>query len=336
VSEKQNLTQADIQTFLECFAPFDRLSPTDLQFWIRKMKLLRFRMGQKILIHTQLPDRVLVIYSGKVRLVGMEASTGRFVSLQVLEPGALLGGIGLLRDIPCETAIASEETVCFVLSAEDFNDAIDRHPEIAEVFDTPHLTEVFDLITHYFKHQNLFLPKGKALTQLIDLVWQDAVHARSLPNSLETDRFWFDSLAPIPEFGTPIRLDRPAPIILPARLIGLSAHLLNVSDAFDDPDDTGPVSAIVAANADELDFQITNSGFSTPPSQIAVAYRDGKFPLIVGQGLREGLLACFQMISLYLGIKYRRETVQRIVDMQLSRNNRATLELCAGIAEVWA
>jgi ATP-binding cassette, subfamily B, bacterial HlyB/CyaB len=292
-------------------------------------------MGQKILINSQLPNHLLVIYSGKVRLIGIEPNTSKPVSLEVLEPGALLGGISLIRNIPCETALASEETVCFVLPAADFNTLIERHPDIPDLFDTPHRAEIFDLITHYFQHQNLVLPKGRALTQLTEHVWQDATHARSLPNSLATERFWFDSLVPTPEFGTPIRLDCPAPIVLPARLIGLSAHLLNVTDAFDDTwSETSAISAIFVDYAPELDFQVTNSEFATPPSQLAVEYSDGKFPSVLGVGVREGILACFQMISLYLGIKYRRETVQRIVDMQLERNNRATLQLCAAIAEV--
>jgi ATP-binding cassette, subfamily B, bacterial HlyB/CyaB len=335
MSDQQTLTHTDIQTFLEHIAPFDRLSPEELPAWIAKMKPLRFRMGQKILINTQLPNHILVIYSGKVRLIGIESSTSKPASLQVLEPGALLGGISLIRNIPCETALASEETVCFVLPAADFHDLIERHPDLTDVFDTPHRSEVFDLITRYFQHQNLALPKGNALAQLTERVWQDAVHARSLPNSLVTERFWFDSLVPTPELGTPIHLDRPAPIVLPARLIGLSAHLLNVTDALDDTwSETSAKSAILVDYAPELDFQVTNSEFATPPSQLAVAYSDGKFPVVLGEGVREGILACFQMISLYLGIKYRRETVQRIVDMQLERNNRATLQLCAAIAEV--
>ena len=333
--QQQTLTLTDIQVFLEHIAPFDRLSPDDLQHWVGKMKPLRFRMGQKILINSQLPNHLLVIYSGKVRLVGIEASTSKPVSLEVLEPGTLLGWISLLRNIPCETAIASEETVCFVLPAADFNILIERHSDITEAFNTPQRAEVFDLITHYFQHQNLVLPKDKALARLTERVWQDAVYARSLPNSLATDRFWFDSLVPAPEFGTPIHLDCPAPLVLPARLIGLSANLLNVTDAFDDRwPETSTASAILVDYAPELDFQVTNSKFATPPNQIAITYSDGKFPSVLGEGVREGILACFQMVSLYLGIKYRRETVQRIVDMQLERNNRATLQLCAAIAEV--
>jgi len=355
--DQQTLTHTDIQTFLEHFAPFDRLSPIDLQFWVGKMKPLRFRMGQKILINTQLPNHIVVIYSGKVRLIGIESSTSKPVSLQVLEPGALLGGISLLRNMPCETALASEETVCFVLPAADFDDLIDRHPEIADVFDTPHRSEVFDLITRYFQHQNLVLPKGKALAQLTERVWQDATIARELPDSLTTEQFWFDSRANVTALGIPLQLDSrssggvtesgsngvinnpknsfPFPLPHSQRLIGLSAHLLNVTDAFDVTwSETSAVSAILVDYAPDLDFQVTNSEFATPPSQLAVAYSDSEFPAVLGEGVREGILACFQMISLYLGIKYRRETVQRLVDMQLERNNRATLQLCAAIAEV--
>jgi ATP-binding cassette, subfamily B, bacterial HlyB/CyaB len=159
MNDQQTLTQSDIQTFLERIAPFDRLSPTDLQSWVAKMKPLRFRMGQKILINSQLPKHILVVYSGKVRLIGIESGTSKPVSLQVLEPGALLGGISLVRNIPCETALASEETICFVLPAADFEELLERHPALTEFFDTPHRSEVFDLIIHHFQHQNLALPK---------------------------------------------------------------------------------------------------------------------------------------------------------------------------------
>ena len=339
MNDQQTLTQSDIQIFLEHIAPFDRLSPDELQFWIAKMKPLRFRMGQKILINTQLPERVLVIFSGKVRLVGIEPNTNKPRSLQILESGAILGWISLLRDIPCETALASEETICFVLPAADFHDLLHQHPAVATVFATPHRSEIFDLIARYFQHQNLVLPKGRALSQLSERVWQDAIIAHELPDSLTTERFWFDTQATA-NLGIPLRLNCQPEVTsdspTPRRLIGLSASLLNVAEAIDDTwAETTATSAVLVEYAPELDVQITNTDVTVvPPSQIAVAYSDGKFPAVKGEGVRDGILACFQMISLYLGIKYRRETVQRIVDMQLERNNRATLQLCAAIAEV--
>uniref|UniRef100_UPI00286E0FEE cysteine peptidase family C39 domain-containing protein n=1 Tax=Chamaesiphon sp. VAR_69_metabat_338 TaxID=2964704 RepID=UPI00286E0FEE len=346
MNDRQTLTSTDIQTFLQPLAPFDRLSPDELQAWASKMQPLRFRMGQKISLNTQLPDRFLVIFSGKIRLVGSEPNTNKTISLQVLESGGMLGSIGLIRKIPCETALASEETICFALSATDFTDLLYQHPAVADGFKTPHRAEVFDLMTRYFQHQNLGLPTGKALAQLTERVWQDAVLAVKLPDSLAIDRFWFDSLAPAAEFGVPIPLDREAsplrnrPVLSipesssPPRLIGLSARLLDITAICDDAwAETSARSAILIDYAPELDVRVTNNELTTPPSQIAVAYRDGKFPTVLGRGIREEILACFQMISLYLGIKYRRETVQRIVDLQLERNGKVTLQPCAGIAE---
>jgi ATP-binding cassette, subfamily B, bacterial HlyB/CyaB len=330
MNEQSTISHSDIQTFLQTIEPFDRLSVDDWQSYLGKIKPLRYRMGQKILINTQLPSHVSIVFTGKVRLIGIEPSTSKPVSLQVLETGELLGWIGLIRDFPCETALASEETICFALPAADFNNLLQQHPTIATAFDLPHRAEVFDLITRYFQHQNLVLPRGNALSQLVNRVWQDAIISRELPDPLTTERIWFDSQAEESQLGISIE----HPFRRGHRLIGLSANPMTSNDVDDSWAETSAKSAILVEYAPDLDFQVTNSEFATPSSQLAVEYSDGKFPSVKGEGVRDGVLACFQMISLYLGIKYRRETVQRIVDMQLERNNKATLQLCAAIAEV--
>jgi CRP-like cAMP-binding protein len=326
--QQSTISPTDIQTFLQAVAPFDRLSPDELQNLVGRMQPLRFRMGQKILINTQLPSHVLVIFTGKVRIVGIEPSTSKPVSLQVLSAGSLLGWISLLRGLPCETAIASEETVCLILPAIDFTNLL-QQDAIAQTFDVPHIAEVFELVARYFQHQNLALPKGKDLCQLAERVLQSAIVAHSV-TSLTADRLWFDSHQ---EF-TGIPLSAPA-LGQAQRLIGLSANLLTATVPVDDDwAETSAMTATMVEYAPEIDFQVTSQEFATSPSQLAVEYRDGKFPAVRGTGVRDGILACFQMLSLYLGIKYRRETVQRLVDMQLSRNNQASLQLCAAIAEV--
>jgi ATP-binding cassette, subfamily B, bacterial HlyB/CyaB len=338
MSEQQStIDSTDIYSFLHNVAPFSLLSESELETWIGKMKPLKFRMGQKILVHTQLPKHLSIVFTGKVRLVGIEPASSKPVSLQILEPGGILGGIGLVRDLPCETALASEETLCFILPAADFTELRHRHPEIAEFFSHPHRSEIFDLVTHYFQHQNLTLPKGKALAQLVERVWEDAIVRTELPDSLATERFWFDSRAGNKHLGIPLRLDESHDTAdEDRRLIGLSAHLLILTEALGDDTwaETSAISAIMVDYAPELDFPVTTSEFAIAPSQIAVEYQDGKFPSVKGEGTRNGILACFQMLSLYLGIKYRRETVQRLVDMQLDRNSKATIHLCAAIAEV--
>jgi ATP-binding cassette, subfamily B, bacterial HlyB/CyaB len=323
MNDQQPIAHSDIQAFLAQIAPFDRLAPDDLHAWSGKMQPLRLRMGQKILMSDRLPDHVSIIFTGKVRTIGIDPCTGKSVSLQVLAAGAMLGWISLLRGLPCETAIASEETVCLTLPATDFTQLI-QDPAIAQTFAVPQLAEVFDLIAHYFQHQNLVRVKGQDLALLAERVWQAATIDRQLPDLLTPDRLWFDSQAAASVLGVPLT---GAVGDTSQRLIGLSASLLNASADLDaDWAETAAMNATLVPYAPDLDLR------ATPES--LVTYHDGKFPAVRGVGVRAGLLACFQMLSLYLGIKYRRETVQRLVDMQLDRGNTASLQLCAAIAEV--
>ncbi len=329
--QQSSISSNDIQSFVQTISPFDQLSDNDLRACINKMKPLRFRMGQKMLISEQLPSHISIIFTGKVRLIGVEPITGKPISLQVLETGSLLGGISLIRGVPCETALASEETICFVLPAADFTKLLQQHPAAAAAFNVPHMSEVFDLITHYFQQQNLVI-QDIDLSQLTRQAWQSAIIARELPDSLMADRIWFDSKATESELGIQLTTN---PLNAPSRLIGIQAHSFALETAIDDsPEESFGSSNMLVDYAPDLDFQITTSNFGQAPAQLTVEHNGGKFPAVRGKGVRNGILACFQMLSMYLGIKYRRDIVQRIVDMQLSRNSQASLQLCAAIADV--
>jgi ATP-binding cassette, subfamily B, bacterial HlyB/CyaB len=339
-NQQSSISSHDIQAFLQTIAPFSLLSAAEQRYYIRQMKPLRFRMGQKMLINTQLPPDLLIIFTGKVRLIGIDPRSGRAVSLKVLEAGEILGWIGLIRELPCETALASEETICFLLPASDFIHLLQQHPDITTTFATPHRSEVFDLITRYCQHQNLVIPKDSDLFQLTRAATQSALIATQLPvlSNDHIDRIWFDSKAPENFLGQPLTATQQHQ--QPSRFIGIQTHLLLASVAIieDDPpswyDDATMITTALIDYAPDLDFPVTNSDFTTPPTQLTLGNHSGKFPAVRAQGLRDGILACFQMLSMYLGIKYRRDTVQRMVDLQLSRNNQASLQLCAAIADV--
>jgi ATP-binding cassette, subfamily B, bacterial HlyB/CyaB len=336
LSPQSTISSSDIQAFLQSIAPFNHLSESDLPAWMSKMKPLRFRMGQKMLIKEQLPSQILIIFTGKVRLVGMEPSTGKPISLQVLETGAMLGWVSILRQIPCETALASEETICLVMPTADFKQLLQQHPLVAAGLAIPHISEVFDLVTRYWQHQNIAIPKDDDLGQIIRNAWQQAIVSHKLPELLPNesiDRLWFDSQAEQASLGLPITSNPPIFHDLQRRLVGIDQDLLIASpSANDQTENSSAITAELVDYAPELDFQVTSTDFA-PQTQLKVEH-NGKFPAVRGEGVRDGILACFQMLSIYLGIKYRRDTVQRIVDMQLSRNNQASLQLCNAIADV--
>jgi ATP-binding cassette, subfamily B, bacterial HlyB/CyaB len=328
-TQNSSISGRDIYAFLATVAPFDRLPDSELQACVSKLKPLRFRMGQKMQIKSQMPQQVSIIFTGKVRSIGLDASTGKTVPLKVLESGEILGWPSLIRQIPCETAVASEETICFVMAAEEFMNLLRKYPEMAQEFDRPSIDEVYDIITNYWVQQNQVPPKGKNTYQLIRSAWQNAQVANSFQPSGQ--RVWFDSRADV--LGVPLSISPPPGSY---RLLGIDADLLSIAEEIADSDNSDAFEVTPTAlveYAPDLDFQVTSSDFTTPQTEIKIE-SGGRYPFVRGQGLRNGILACFQMISMHLGIKYRRDTVQRIIDMQLARNGQASLQLCAAIADV--
>ena len=111
------LSGHDIYAFLATVSPFDRLPQNELRNCVSKLKPLRFRMGQKMQLKNQMPQNVSIIFTGKVRSIGIDPTTNKTMPLKILEAGEILGWPSLIREVPCETAVASEETICFVLPA---------------------------------------------------------------------------------------------------------------------------------------------------------------------------------------------------------------------------
>ncbi len=103
-------TKPAVEEFLSGVSPFNQLSSTVARL-SGQFQLLRYRMGQAILVRETLPACVAILYEGQARLLGY-AQKSIPETLQLLQPGAILGWAGLIRGVACETAIASTEALC--------------------------------------------------------------------------------------------------------------------------------------------------------------------------------------------------------------------------------
>ncbi|MEB3232107.1 MAG: cyclic nucleotide-binding domain-containing protein, partial [Leptolyngbyaceae bacterium] len=140
-------TRVTIQDFLTSVPPFDQLPSATLQDLSQKVKLLRYRMGQAICVRDKMPDQVAIVYEGQARLLGYDPRTDKPITLQLLQPGAVLGWVGLVRGVACETAIASTETICLTLPALEFLTLIQGDTAIANALHNKcALIEIFDLL----------------------------------------------------------------------------------------------------------------------------------------------------------------------------------------------
>ncbi len=100
-----NYSSQEFSEFLREIPGFEKLSPAEINHLLSKQQALRYRLGQKIIGKEQLPERIVIVYQGKVRLLGYHPQSQLPITLKMLEPGAVIGEISYLRQIACETAI---------------------------------------------------------------------------------------------------------------------------------------------------------------------------------------------------------------------------------------
>jgi signal-transduction protein with cAMP-binding, CBS, and nucleotidyltransferase domain len=123
-----------IVEFLASIPPFDRLDPTSIERIAAKLEPLRYRMGQAILARETLPARVNILFQGKARLLGYSRSADAPETLELLEPGAIIGAASIVRGVLSETAIASTESICLTLKKSDFLALLEFEPILKNAF----------------------------------------------------------------------------------------------------------------------------------------------------------------------------------------------------------
>ena len=143
-------TSNKIYDFFANLLPFAQLPKAELETLADRSEFTRYRMGQTVLMREQMPGQVTIVYSGQVRLLAYDPHNQTPTTLQLLEKGEILGWAGILRDRPCETAIASTEAVCINIPADYFLALVDRTPQLEALFyyGTPSI-EVYDLVAQY-------------------------------------------------------------------------------------------------------------------------------------------------------------------------------------------
>ncbi|WP_293352398.1 MULTISPECIES: peptidase domain-containing ABC transporter [unclassified Microcoleus] len=343
-SSAVSLTQ--IQDFLAQTPPFDRLSETDLTALVAKCQLLGYRTGQPLFEREKMPTQVAIIYQGQARLLGFDQRSQRHVSLRLVQSQEILGWAGLLRGVPCETAIASTDVIAIVLPAEDFLNLLEKQPTFGEAFHAhSSLSEVFELLSLELQRQADGTSDLKELTRQ---AWEDATvvnvpkgnkKTQDLANELDADRIWLVSSGVLGEFPTGSRfsVENAAKSLkvegsAGARLVGFrepSASPTELEDPLTDPTATGTGGL---GKKPPIIFGDVPPAPERPPNPIPTP-EAGKYPVFRAKGQIDAPLACFQMLSKYFGIKFRRDIIRKVLENQLKTAGVINLQACGAIAQ---
>jgi ATP-binding cassette subfamily B protein len=338
----------NIQEFLSFIEPFSQLDPKALAEVAGKLNPLRYRMGQVIMVREKMPSSIAIVCEGEVRLLGYDPRTQMPASLKLVEAGAVLGAVDLLRGIPCETAIASTETICLTLTNKDFSDLLAKYPQLRATFqERSSVVEVFDLLGAL--QQRSVQTEGNLKELSLSAV--DKTQVYYLPPGTQdlranhtiltdTNWVWLVSGGEISNFPIGSNLEGQDTLEVkgntPARLVGIPRTYI----AFES---NNTVTMTDSESITKLDWEGMDIA-DAPDLEISEDDREGKievvekskrkYPFFGGKTSLDAAVACFQMLSKYFGMPFRKDVIGRVVAEQIERTGGVSLPACGAISEL--
>jgi HlyB family type I secretion system ABC transporter len=344
-------THNKIHDFFANLLPFAQLSTAELATLTDRSEWIRYRMGQTVLMREQMPERIIIVYSGQIRLLAYNPIDRMPTTLQLLERGEILGWTGVLRQRACETAIASTEAVCIQIPVAYFRQLVDRTPQLEALFyyGTPAI-EVYDLVAQYLQTcpdpDLLMASFGAKDLREFALKLADRATIRNLAPGklriadLDPDRSWFVSSGDISGYPVGSCLDpqtaAPKAVLeirkpTLARLVGVPRLEIVATDRAleitEDPSEFSPTALGIPYAPDRP--VATDRVEDDPPID-----RRTNYPLFKGRGALDGTTACLKMLCKYLQVPFRPDVVDRLLKNQLTSNSSVPLQLFGAISEL--
>ncbi|WP_041698477.1 peptidase domain-containing ABC transporter [Thalassoporum mexicanum] len=339
-------TKLPLREFLSQHALFSQLEPNSLDRLAQHIHPLRYRMGQAILVRSLMPSHVYVIYSGQARILGQPPNSNVPETLQLLEPGDLTGWLSLIRQVSCETAIATTDTACLAIPAKVFSGLLKQSAEFTQAITRQiPLVEIYDILgTELERRPDLSHISLKQLSSyaLEHSVVQYASRSKVALSQLDPNLTWFYSGGSVINFkpGEVLEPNDPRESIQikqpgNARLIGINPQVwlqIDLSQMFDVDVET--------ANQEEPEDELADVPYAPdyPETSETVAIttvtNSPRFEFIPGKGPINGTLACFQMLAKYWQMPPRRDVLRRAIANQFDRNGSIPLQYCGALAEL--
>lgn len=342
-------TASAIQGFLANKVPFTELPSGALAELSERLQPLRYRMGQAIALRDKMPSQIVILYKGQARLLGYDPGTQMPTTLKLIAPGEIIGWVGLMRGVPCETAIASTEAICLTLSSEDFLALLEKHPQCASLLtESPYLIEIFDILSRQEALQSLGVAQLKTLaTQALEAAQTCEIGSdESLRDRLDSDLLWFVSgggqLADLPPASS---LDLEALSAEPfsvkggrgVRLLGLRESDLELEEEVQEAELEADVEVTPS-------LQVSNSAIPYAPDQLldsspntsesSPTDKRAKYPYVRGGSDLDVGMACFQMLCQHFKMPFRREVIRRVLADRIQQNGSLSLYFCGSVAEL--
>ena len=351
-----------VEQFLSLVPQFNQLSPEEIAKIAPKLKPLRFGVGKVMIMREKMQGQIAIISEGEVRLLGYDPRTKMPTTLDKLKPGQIIGWVNLARNLPCETAMASTEVVCLALDNQDFLDLIERHPQLAQEYKLkPAKVEIFDLLGIQLERKAQgdweLADLANKLTEVAQVYYlppgEHRLNSEIAKPLRDPNLVWLVSGGSgLQEFpvGSRIELTRDRLTITvngsqPARLISIPKehwfdHKPEPTTAFVEPlgqytqDSTEIMPRLELDDTDFDDSEGLGEGYTFQGEEEPITTEQKNYPFVAGKTPLDSGVACFQMLSKYFGMPFRKEVIKRVLKEQLERTPSLSLPLCGAVSEL--
>ena len=345
-----------VEQFLTLVPQFNQLPPDEITSLANKLQPLRFGVGKVMVMREKMQGQVAIISEGEVRVLGYDPRTKMPTTLDKLSPGEIIGWVNVARGVPCETAMASTEVVCLAMDNSEFKRLVDTYPFLRKEFkEKPANVEIFDLFGIQlekeaqgdWKLKDLTLEAAKDAEVYYLPPGKHPINSNLFDPLDDPKRVWLVSGGgEIEDFpvGSPLQFTKDRQFLTvneePARLVSVLRSKWFTQNA--------PAPLTTTSTASFQDTLVTTDQWQNIPEseeplptltetdiEVATVTKNAKdYPFVAGQTNLEVGVACFQMLSKYFGMPFRKEVIQRVIREQLERTGTLSLPLCGAISEL--
>ncbi|MBD0269159.1 MAG: peptidase domain-containing ABC transporter [Cyanobacteria bacterium Co-bin8] len=335
-------TPLPLQQTVASLPPFDRLPEAAVNQLLQTAQPYKYRIGQPILRREVLSQQVILLLEGHARLLGYDPRDQKPITLQRLGRGELLGVASLIRGNSCETVIASTEVLALTLPAYTFLQFLKDYPEFGRaICDRIHLIEAFDLVSQHSQDQAFDAGNLKAKAHIVceEGTVVTLPYGKSSLNHLDPRLTWILSGGNVLNVlgGSAIALQsgqNTLDVLSPqgARLVGLSQEAL--SQTLQVAPTPSPISNGLRLDPAAIPYAPDELPEGTLKDSDPKGDTSRKYPFAKGRGEVDGALACFDMLSQFYKMPFRRDVIRRILVNQKDRTGQLSLPLCGSMAEM--
>ena len=296
---------------------------------------VRFSIGHILSDASIVPNRALLLLSGKARLLGRH--NGQLNTLAMLGPGTLVGLPSLLRAEGCEDVSAATAVIAWAIPDKLLAEIYTSESSFRSWCNSTVFPSELASLLNSLLHKTERAPFG-----LLDVLSKVMPVAKTFEGTeeafqkLETNKQAFISSSnSSAELNSALEQDDSLPSsngIFGLRLLSLPREVVNQIMA--------GKNAVISGNNDSNGEQDYNSTPEDILSQFPVRSSldlDGKDPrkslsLITATGSMEESMACFKMLTQLMGLPFRRDAIEKTMRDALRRGKQPTLPMLGQLA----